>query len=79
MAGYVYKMVQIPPEIEITKKEKGNEAASYLEQVVNQMADQGWEFYRVDQVGVTVYGGCLSAGKPKSQATYYVVTFRKPR
>ena len=48
-----YKMIQVPPTISVKEKEhKGTEAAVYLESVVNQMAAQGWQFYRVDSIGV---------------------------
>lgn len=44
---YVYKMVKVPPNIEVQAgKHRGNEAAVYLETVVNEYASEGWEFYR---------------------------------
>ena len=50
------------------------------ERGVNQMAVQGWEFYRVDPIGVEVRPGCLAGlfGAFVQQITYYVVTFRAP-
>ena len=56
---YEYKMVQIPPNIEVRGAPKGQEAAWYLQDIVNKMAKEGWEFYRVDEVGVVVQPGCL--------------------
>lgn len=79
---YQYKMVQVPPNIAVkASNHKGNEAAVYLESIANQYAEQGWEFYRVDSVGVQVQVGCFDAlrGKKESMETYYVITFRKPR
>lgn len=79
---YEYKMVQVPPNIEVkASKHKGNEAAVYLESIANQYAEQGWEFYRVDTVGVAVQVGCFDAlaGKKATNSAYYVITFRKPR
>lgn len=70
-----YKMVQIPPTIALQTKEKGNEAALYLEQLTNKMAKEGWEFYRVDPVGIYTPGGCLGGQGQTSQ--YNVVTFRR--
>lgn len=78
---YTYKMVQIPPNIEVkASKHKGNEAAIYLQNVVNEHAEEGWEFYRVDSIGVSVKGGCFDAlmGKKDSMGSYYVISFRKP-
>lgn len=77
---YEYKMVQIPPTIVVKAKEHvGNEAAHYLQTMANDMATQGWEFYRVDTVGVVVKPGCLMSffGKSAEAFEYYVVTFRK--
>jgi hypothetical protein len=76
---YTYKMVQVPPTISIRARDyRGGEAAAYLESVVNQYAVQGWEFYRVDSIGVQVAAGCLAAlfGSGPQQQTYYVITFR---
>ncbi len=73
-------MVQIPPTIVVKQKEfQGNEAAYYLQSVANEHASQGWEFYRVDTVGVVTNPGCLASllGAKQTLLEYYVVTFRK--
>lgn len=75
--SYEYRMVQIPPTIALSGREKGGEAAAYLAKVANEQAQQGWEFYRVDQLGVAEPQGCLSTGGPQMRM-YYVVTFRRP-
>ena len=43
---YKYKMVQIPPNVIVNAKKvsKDRAAAVYLENVVNEMAQDGWEF-----------------------------------
>lgn len=77
---YEYKMVQIPTNIAVEmKKHKGNEAAAYMEKVVNEYARQGWEFFRVDSIGVDVQPGCFDAlsGKKATSSMYHVITFRK--
>jgi hypothetical protein len=79
---YEYSMVQVPPNIEIKRKEYvGNEAAFYLQSVTNERATQGWEFYRVDTIGVQVKPGCLGAllGQRTMFSNFYVITFRRPR
>jgi len=75
-------MVQVPPSISVKKKEhKGNEAAHYLESIVNEMAVDNWEFYRIDSIGVQVAPGCFASlvGKKTEQYVHYVVSFRKQR
>lgn len=74
-------MVQVPPTIEVAANEhKGNEAAVYLQGVVNTHAQYGWEYYRVDSIGVNVKPGCLGMlfGQKDSAKIYHVITFRKP-
>jgi hypothetical protein len=78
---FEYKMVQVPPNIAVRAREhKGNEAAAYLEGVVNEHAHDGWEFHRIDSIGVNVQPGCFDAlfGRRAQSATYYVITFRRP-
>ncbi|WP_250625923.1 hypothetical protein [Pinirhizobacter soli] len=58
---YEYHMVQVPPNISVSNKQQGNEAATYLQNVVNHYAQNGWEFFRIDQIGVQVRPGCLAA------------------
>lgn len=78
--SYQYKMMQVPPVIKLKAKDRqGGEAASYLEQIVNQEAQSGWEFYRVDTIGVYTQAGCIASlfGSKDELIEYYVVTFRK--
>ncbi len=80
--NYVYRMVQVPPAIAVrAKDERGKEAAGYLESEVNKQATQGWEFYRVDTIGVVTKPGCLSSlfGAKEQYLQYYVITFRQRR
>ena len=76
---YVYKMVQVPPSIVVTGKQTGREASDYLEGLVNQWAKDGWEFYRVDTIGIVGPAGCLAAllGLTDGFKSLYVVTFRR--
>lgn len=77
---YLYRMVQIPPTI-VVAKAKGDEAAEYLEGIVNRHAEHGWEFYRIDQIGVQVAPGCMGIlmGMRNEIHHFYVITFRRPR
>jgi hypothetical protein len=78
---FVYKMVQVPPNIEIAESDRiGQKAAVYLENSVNKQASDGWEFYRVDTIGVQITPGCLSAlfGATAQTIQFNVVTFRRP-
>lgn len=61
---YEYRMVQVPPTLVVSGKQTGQEAAEYLQNIVNQHAAQGWEYYRVDSIGVQSKPGCLRSGLP---------------
>jgi len=77
---YEYRMVQIPPNVAVdAAKHKGNEAAAYLQEVVNTHAKDGWEFYRIDRIGVVTKPGCLDGlvGKKDELNHYYVISFRR--
>ena len=80
--AYEYKMIQVPPKIVVkAKEEKGNEAANYLQSLANEQAQQGWEFQRVDVIGVVTPVGCLAGllGAKETTTNYYVVTFREEK
>lgn len=74
-----YRMVQIPTHIGVNKhtSTRGS-AAGYMEEVVEQYAEQGWEYYRSDEIGVQSNPGCLAAlfGAQPRSTSYYVLTFR---
>ena len=76
---YEYKMIQLPPNVEVGTGQKHTGAARYLENVVNEMAEDEWEFYRIDSIGVTERPGCLGAlfGAKQEIVLYYVITFRR--
>lgn len=77
--AYSYKMIQIPQSIEVKGKDANQAAATYVESTVNQMASQGWEFYRIDLINVLEQPGCLGwlIGNRANYVTYSVITFRK--
>ena len=75
---YEYNMVQLPQTF-VLKQDTGKEIASYLERLIQDRAAQGWEFYRIDSVGVAVSPGCIAAlmGAKQTMTYYNVVCFRK--
>lgn len=78
--AYQYKMVQVPPNVIVEAKDaRANPAATYLEAVVNQWAQQGWEFYSVETIGVVEKPGCLAGllGAKATAVDYYVIVFRR--
>jgi hypothetical protein len=81
-AEHEYRMIQVPPRVEIRSGASHNRrVADFLEGIVNKMALDGWEFFRVDTLGVTENPGCIASlfGANTFTVNYYVVTFRRPR
>jgi hypothetical protein len=76
---YVYKMVQAAEHIVAAEETlKGNEAASYLEKLVNDHAAQGWEFYRIDEMLASVSSPALFGTRSQSTPIrFHIITFRK--
>lgn len=77
---YQYKMSQIP--VNFALQDANCESplpATRLEKLVNDYAKQGWEFYRIDTINVSVKRGCLGSllRRPAETAPYCLVTFRK--
>ncbi|MDT8447499.1 MAG: DUF4177 domain-containing protein [bacterium] len=78
---YQYKMKQLPAKLTASPgQSKDHIAAEFLEQLVNEMSEQGWEFDRLDPFTVEKPVGCFaSLNGAKSQALIYnIATFRKP-
>ena len=78
--NYDFKMVQLPQTF-VLQKDTGKEIAAYLEKLSQEMSAQGWQFYRVDSVGVAVQPGCAGAmtGVKQTMNYYNVVTFRREK
>lgn len=79
---YTYKMVQLAPHLVVSGKsvKNGNNAAAdYLQNTVNQHAENGWEFQRIDSFVTEVKHGFFARlfGKQNESLKYYVATFRK--
>ena len=78
---YEYKMIQVPPHFVTQRKNIATAAAEYLQEVVNKYADEGWEFFRIDDFSTEEQKGCLNLlgiGETKYY-TYKVITFRRER
>lgn len=75
---YEYKMIQLPQTF-VLKKDMGNEIAIHLEKLTQEWSAKGYEFYRIDSVGVLVQPGCLGVltGIKQSMTYYNIVAFRR--
>jgi len=80
LGPYVYKMVQVSEHVSAQKETlKENEAASYLQELVNKHAKQGWEFFRVDEIFLSISSPAAFGERSFSAPIKtYIVTFRRP-
>ncbi|TXD32086.1 hypothetical protein FRC96_19010 [Lujinxingia vulgaris] len=62
------------------KKTFEQAAAEQFSRLLNQMADQGWEYYRMDHYSVRENPGCLAifSGSSPTVKTFDVAIFRRP-
>ena len=76
----MYEVVSLTPGVREGDKEKGAKIAQQVQSLINDKAREGWEFYRVETVYVSVTPGCL-AGLFGAKSVYMPVNqvvFRKP-
>jgi hypothetical protein len=86
MVQWQYKVVAIPHDLAVMRKffsvpDPAATAAGYVERVINEHAQDGWEFYRADTISVTVPPGCLGRllGQTETIIFYNILTFRKAK
>lgn len=73
-------MVEASPGLVFDEGEQTKgKAAIYLQEIVNNHARRGWEFFRVDTISKTIHPGCLGwlLGARTVARVYYVITFRR--
>lgn len=79
---YIYRMVQVPPDVEINSaSDRGHAAELYLTSLTAEMGHEGWDFFRIDTIGVVERPGCMARllGFGATVTYYYVVAFRRLR
>lgn len=76
---YEYKMIQMPSTVDVAKEHRKQRAAHYLEDLANEQATDGWEFQRIDKVGMLTTPGFFArlVGVQSVHTEYNVVTFRR--
>ena len=57
MPNYQYKVV--PFIGKVSAKQGASDVAQQLQGIINQHADQGWEFHTFNDVNIEVASGCL--------------------
>jgi hypothetical protein len=79
---YDYYMIQLPSNIALdARRVQGNELAMFVQDWANRLSNEGWEFYRIDNMNVIEQPGCLSSlfGASQQFIPYSIMTFRRRR
>ncbi|MCD8043159.1 MAG: DUF4177 domain-containing protein [Tannerellaceae bacterium] len=74
------KYLVVPFKASITQNDSGNTAANQLQTLINQHAEQGWEYVRLESIVTTVApeNGCFGFGaKPGYTTSVEVVVFKQ--
>lgn len=82
MPQYQYLVVPFVGELKrgVFSVESASTVSQQLQDVINQYGQQGWEFYRLDDVDVQVKPGCLASllGASATFLTFNQIIFRRP-
>jgi hypothetical protein len=78
MAAFTYKVAPFLGVLE--SGQTASTVASQLEQMINEHANQGWEFYQLNEVSIEVRPGCLGKflGRESDYMRYDQLIFRRP-
>lgn len=80
MSNYEYKVISIPRTFAIKYgDDAGIAVADYLTSLINEMAQDDWEFYRADGFSAAQTPGCFASlfGAQPHFQNYNVATFKK--
>lgn len=74
-----YEYLVVPFQGQIKGSGTPQEVSKQLQDIINQHATQGWEFYTLNDVNIQVAPGCLGSlmGASTSYVAYDQVIFRR--
>ena len=82
MDSYIYRVVPFIGVIQsgLSSKENVTTVSGQLQRMIDWHAQQGWEFYSIEKVGIEVRPGYLGAllGQSASYVNFDQVIFRRP-
>jgi hypothetical protein len=82
MPQYEYHVVPFVGQLKrgVFSQENAQKVSQQLQSLISQYAQQGWEFYRVDKIGIVVKPGCMASlfGATADYINFDQVIFRRP-
>ena len=78
---YEYKTVPAPANLTIVSAKATVGAIESFSALINQECTDGWEFYSMENIAVSVNPGCLGflTGNKASTAHFNMLVFRRPK
>jgi len=79
---YEYKVVNVPNAMVVEKGlDLSQTVAKFIETKANELAQEGWEFYRKDDYAIAGILGCLAAfcGQNGQTERFALLTFRREK
>jgi len=78
---YEYRVVPFIGQVKEGEKDIAQKVAAQLQEIINQEAQQGWEYVSVDRIQIAVKPGCLGGlgGVKVAAIGFDQVVFRKQR
>lgn len=78
-AGFIYRVVPLTPGVKEGDKNKSLRVAEQVQALINDQSREGWSFYRVETVYVSIAPGCMSSfgGAKSVYMPINQVVFRK--
>ncbi|WP_244345609.1 hypothetical protein [Thermus thermophilus] len=79
-----YKVYPLPRDFALPKRkdQTPEQAVSQaMERLLNEMAVEGWEYYRTETVNISELPGCLGSllGQKEVTRSFNFIVFRRPR
>ena len=74
---YTYRCVAGPANISVKTDKARALAVTAFENIMNEQAEQGWEYVGIDEYTTTIPPGCFSFGRPAEVAVLKMLVFRK--
>jgi hypothetical protein len=78
--SYRYRVVPFVGRVRADRSETAQTVSMQLQQVIDHYAEEGWELYSIEKVGIEVHPGCLGAffGRGITYLNYDQIIFRQP-
>jgi hypothetical protein len=78
--NYIYKCLEVPATMgRSSGKNKSQQVAMALQELINKSCTDGWEYFRTDQYTIMEPAGCIAGlfGATATPVAYNVLVFRK--